>query len=81
MLEFMGRTENGGKMSREVFINTENKQIHAPDNENRDKCGWNGEPPPIPSGERQIADSSLSAYECGYEKINWGHDEISVDNT
>lgn len=61
--QLTGRNPDGSKRSIEGFRDMETGEFHAPEK------GWNGQPPPLPSGERLPEISSN--YAKNYEKIVW----------
>ena len=63
--QLTGRNPDGSKRSVEGWRNMETGEFHAPDK------GWNGQPPELPSGEKEPVISDK--FKQNYDKI-FGHE-------
>lgn len=66
MRQFEGRDAQGNNISTEGFRDMVSGEFHAPEE------GWNGEPPPLPSGEKNLT-TPENAYKENYRQT-FGHD-------
>lgn len=66
MRQLEGINADGSKRSTEGFRDMRTGEFHAPEK------GWSGEPPELPSGERNLIDTN-NKYKGNYRAI-FGHD-------
>lgn len=72
MKKFDGYNPDGSKKSCEVFRNMKTGEVCNSYDTDGNDLGWNGEPPPLETGEKNLVDAGVSnAYACGYDKIRW----------
>ena len=62
--QLAGHNHDGSRRTVEGFRDMVTGEFHAPDN------GWDGEPPPLPSGEMTPMASS-DKYAHNYDRIVW----------
>jgi hypothetical protein len=64
--QFVGKDGEGKKHGIEGFRDMLTGEFHAPPD------GWNGEPPPLPSGER-VPETNTEKFRANYRQT-FGHD-------
>jgi len=71
MRELTGRTEDGKKISREVYRNMETGAVFEPHNADGNPIGWNGSPPVSNARCKDGITLWSREYMRGYDKIKW----------
>ena len=67
---FEGKRPDGSKITSEVFRDMATGAIHYPMDNDGNLTGWNGEPPPLPSGEKPVY-SDNERYLKNYEMVKF----------
>jgi len=67
---FEGKRPDGSKITSEVYRDMTTGEIHRPMDADGNLTGWNGEPPPLPSGEKPVQ-SNDEKYLKNYEVIQF----------
>ena len=67
---FEGKRPDGSKITSEVFRDMTTGDIHYPIDKDGNLQGWNGEPPPLPSGEKP-AHTDNERYLKNYDMVKF----------